>query len=122
VAGGSAAPFAGAPAQSYDPAWAPDGRWLAFAARVNGRTDVFAIRATGGSPIQLTSLGAARAPAFSPDGKQLAFLAIAPASNSFDLWVLDLETGADGTLTPGQPRQITQGMALDADSGVAWGR
>ncbi|MEP7188092.1 MAG: hypothetical protein ABI901_02740 [Roseiflexaceae bacterium] len=130
VAGGSAAPLVGAPAQSYDPAWAPDGRWLAFAGRANGRTDVFAIRSkspatdTGAttSPIQLTSLGTARAPAFSPDGKQLAFLAIAPGSNSFDLWVLDLETSADGTLTPGQPRQITQGMALDADSGVAWGR
>jgi TolB protein len=144
--GGSAEPFPGAPAQSYDPAWSPDGRWLAFAARANGGTDVFAIRSTdssapfdapvplstvegqGGSsrgtdpPIQLTSLGAARAPAFSPDGKQLAFLAIAPGSNSFDLWVIDLEAGADGTLTPGQPRQITQGMALDADSGVAWGR
>jgi TolB protein len=130
MADGDAAPFAGAPEQSYDPAWAPDGRWLAFATRANGRTDVFAIRANGsstasertGSPIQLTSLGTARAPAFSPDGTQLAFLAIAPGSNSFDLWVLDLEISTDGTLTPGQPRQITQGMALDADSGVAWGR
>ncbi|MEO7908027.1 MAG: hypothetical protein ABIV47_00120 [Roseiflexaceae bacterium] len=123
TADGSAAPFPGAPAQSYDPAWAPDGRWLAFAARTNGRTDVFAIRSGAtGSAIQLTSLGAARAPAFSPDGKQLAFLAIAPGSNSFDLWVLDLEVSADGKLTPGHPRQITQGMALDADSGVAWGR
>jgi TolB protein len=118
------------PAQSYDPAWAPDGTWLAFAARANGRTDVFAMRsttsATGagriGPPIQLTSIGTARAPAFSPDGKQLAFLAIAPGSNSFDLWVADLEMDAAGALVPGQPRQITQGMALDADSGVAWGR
>jgi TolB protein len=123
---GSAAPLAGAPAQSYDPAWAPDGAWLAFAARKDGRTDVFAIRSTGagatGPAIQLTSLGSARAPAFSPDGKQLAFLAIAPGSNSFDLWVLDLAAGPDGALTPGQPRKVTQGMALDADSGVAWGR
>jgi TolB protein len=119
---GSATPFPGAPPQSYDPAWAPDGRWLAFAARKDGLTDVFAVRSAGGAPVQLTKLGAARAPAFSPDGKQLAFLAIAPGSNSFDLWVLDLETSADGTLAPGQPRQITQGMALDADSGVAWGR
>ena len=101
-----------------------------FAARPNGRTDLFAIRSNSsatdaggtGLPIQLTSLGAARAPAFSPDGAQLAFLAIAPGSNSFDLWVLDLTTASDGTLTPSQPRQITQGMALDADSGVAWGR
>jgi TolB protein len=78
--------------------------------------------AAGGAPLRLTSLGTARAPAFSPDGKQLAFLAIAPGANSFDLWVMDLQSGADGALQPGQPRQITQGMALDADSGVAWGR
>ncbi len=136
--GSSAAPLPGAPTQSYDPAFSPDGKWLAFAARANGRTDVFTIRSSGlstaagetpstgagaaGTPIQLTSLGTARAPAFSPDGKQLAFLAIAPGGNSFDLWVLDLEAGANGTLTAGPPRQITQGMALDADSGVAWGR
>jgi TolB protein len=139
VAGGDAEPIPGAPAQSYDPAWAPDGKWLAFAARANGRTDVFALRAPAASigaddtfstgaeatpapPIQLTSLGTARAPVFSPDGTQLAFLAIAPGGNSFDLWVLDLAIGADGALVPGQPRQITQGMGLDADSGVAWGR
>jgi len=73
-------------------------------------------------PIQLTNLGTARAPTFSPDGKQLAFLAIAPGGNSFDLWVLDLQPGANGAPQPSQPRQITQGMALDADSGVAWGR
>jgi TolB protein len=128
-ASGGAARLPGAPERSYDPAFSPDGRWLAFAARANGRTDVFALplgpsagsEATG-TPIQLTNIGAARAPAFSPDGTQLAFLAIAPGGNSFDLWMLDLHAGADGTLQPNQPRQITQGMALDADSGVAWGR
>jgi TolB protein len=122
TASGSAAPLPGAPEQSYDPAFSPDGRWLAYAARANGRTDVYAMPASGGPAIQLTSMGSARAPAFSPDGAQLAFLAIAPGGNSFDLWVLDLQPGADGALQPGQPRQITQGMALDADSGVAWGR
>jgi TolB protein len=118
---GIAEPLPGIPEQSYDPAFSPDGRWLAFAARVNGRTDVFAMPGAGGAATQLTSIGAARAPAFSPDGKLLAFLAIAPGSNSFDLWVVDLQAGPDGALQPGQPRQITQGMALDADSGVAWG-
>jgi TolB protein len=119
---GDAAPLPGAPEQSYDPAFSPDGRWLAFAARVNGRTDVFVMLAGGSTPIQLTSMGAARAPAFSPDGAQLAFLAIGPDANSFDLWVLDLEAGPDGALKPGQPRQITRAMSLDADSGVTWGR
>jgi TolB protein len=118
---GGATPLNGIPEQSYDPAFSPDGGWLAFAARADGHTDVFAARAAGGAPVRLTSLGTARAPAFSPDGTLLAFLAIAPGAHSFDLWVVDLETSPEGALVAGQPRQITQGMALDADSGVAWG-
>jgi hypothetical protein len=52
----------------------------------------------------------------------LAFLALTPGANSFDLWVVDLQPGQDGALHPGQPRQITRDMRLDADSGVAWGK
>jgi TolB protein len=120
----------GAPEQSYDPAFSPDGHWLAFAARIPAdssgasgeRTDIFALPAGGGRPIRLTTLGTARAPAFAPGGKQLAFLAIAPGGNSFDLYAVDLQVGASGALQAGQPRQITRDMKLDADSGVAWGR
>jgi TolB protein len=121
-ASGTAEPLPGAPEQSYDPVFSPDGRWLAFAARDGGRTDVFAMPAGGGTPARLTSLGAARAPAFSPDGKLLAFLAIAPGANSFDLWVADLQQGEGGALRTVGPRQITHDMGIDADSGIAWGR
>jgi TolB protein len=120
-ADGSAAPLPDVPEQSYDPAYSPDGRWLAFAARASGRTDLFVLPASGGTPARITSLGTARAPAFSPDGKLLAFLAIMPGANHFDLWVVDLQP-SDGALHPGQPRQITRDMGIDADSGVAWGR
>jgi len=112
-------PQPGAPTQSYDPAFSPDGRWLAFAARADDRTDIFAQPAAGGAPVRLTNLGAARAPAFSPDGKHLAFLAVAAGTNSFDLWVADLQAEA-GTLRAGEPRQMTHDMHLDADSGVSW--
>ncbi|MBK9715433.1 MAG: PD40 domain-containing protein [Kouleothrix sp.] len=118
----SAAPLAGAPAQSYDPAFASDGKLLAFAARDGARTDIFAMPAGGGTPVRLTGMGSARAPAFSPDGTLLAFLALPPATNGFELWVVELQTGADGALQPGQPRQITHDMRLDADSGIAWAR
>lgn len=118
---GAGAPINGAPPQSYDPAHSPDGRWLAFARRHEGGTDVYAMPAAGGDAVRLTASGAARAPAFSPDGTLLAYLAIAPGESGFDLWVVELRRAADGGLAAGEPRRITSGQKIDADSGVAWG-
>lgn len=118
----SGGPIADAPGQSYDPAFSPDGRWLAFARRHEGGTDVYTMPAEGGAAVRLTASGAARAPAFSPDGTQLAYLAVAPGESGFDLWVVDLRRAADGSLAAGEPRRITSGQKIDADSGVAWGR
>ena len=118
---GAVAPLPGAPDQSYDPAFSHDGHWLAFAVRMNGRTDIFAMPGKGGAPVQLTNLGTARAPAFSPDGTKLAFLALAPQATRFDLWVVNLTPEADG-LRVDQPHQITHNAGIDVDSGLAWSR
>ena len=123
VASGVAEPVAGAPEPSYDPAFSPDGVWLAFTARDAGRTDLFALPSGGvGAPQRLTTLGAARAPAFAPDGRLLAFLAMAPGETGFDLWVADLRVAATGTLTAGAPRRVTNGLRLDSDAGLTWAR
>jgi TolB protein len=119
---GMAVPVPGVPEQSYDPAFSPDGRWLAFAGHVDGGTDIFVMPALGGTPTRLTSLGSARTPVFSPDSTALGFLALAPGSNSFDLWLADLQPDTSGSLHAGQPRQITQDMQIDADSGLSWAR
>ncbi|RRR69896.1 MAG: hypothetical protein EI684_14405 [Candidatus Viridilinea halotolerans] len=120
---GTALPVAGAPAPSYDPAFSPDGAWLAFAARDGEQTDIFVLPASGsGTPLRLTTMGLARAPAFAPDGNWLAFLAVAPDSVGFDLWVAPVQRSESGGILVGTPRRLTQGMNLDGDSGVAWGR
>lgn len=36
------------------PAWSPDGQWIAYLKRENGRTQVWRVRAEGGSPQQIT--------------------------------------------------------------------
>jgi TolB protein len=118
--GGEATPLPGAPAPSYDPAFSPDGRWLAFAARAGGGTDVYVMEAGGATARRLTELESARAPAFSPDGTLLAFLAVAPGESGFDLWVVELTAGEGGELTAGTPRRVTTGLGLDADSGLSW--
>jgi TolB protein len=122
-----AAPYPGAPTRSYDPAFSPDGRWLAFAARDNDQTDIWVLPGTappGSSPNpqRLTSMGMARAPAFSPDGRLLAFLAIPPDEQGFELWVSELSQPVDGVLQASDPRQLTSEMGLDADSGLSWAR
>lgn len=119
------APFPGAPSSSYDPVFSPDGAWLIFAARDGEQTDIWALpgNPTDGSsptPLRLTSLGTARAPAFSPDGRKIAFLAIPEGKEGFDLWVADLSVDNRGMLRVDEPRQVTQGMRLDADSGISW--
>lgn len=121
LASGAGGPWEGLPEQSYDPVVSPNGRWLAFAARDAGRTDIFAVPLGGGAPVRLTSLGTARSPAFSPDGRWLAFLAIAPDSHGFDLWVAELQEAQGGALSALSPRQVTQNLGIDADSGLAWG-
>ncbi len=121
LAGGTATPVAGVPTPGYDPAISPDGRWLAFAARDDTRTDIFALSLAGGkAPLRLSDVGAARAPVFSPDGRQIAFLAIAPGESGFDLWLADLSTDASGGLRAGTARRLTTGLRLDADSGLSW--
>lgn len=123
LASGRAEPLAGAPTPAYDPAISPDGRWLAFAARDDSGTDIYALWLAGGSTsLRLTTMGAARAPAFSPDGGQVAFLAIAPGEGGFDLWVADLRLDEAGGLRAGEPRRLTSGLGLDADSGISWAR
>ncbi len=123
---GTSTPFPGAPERSYDPAFSPDGRWLAFASHENEQTDIWVLpgNPTDNSeptPRRLTSLGTARAPVFSPDGKTLAFLAIPPGGRGFDVWLADLDISSN-SIEATQVRQLTKDMKLDPDSGLSWAR
>lgn len=121
IAGGQAAPLAGAPTPAYDPALSPDGNWLVFAVGINGGSDLYAIPATGGSAVRLTDLGTARAPVFSPDGAMLAFLAIPPGGRGFDLFLAGV-TVTEAGFQLDTPRRISTDFAMSADGGLSWVR
>lgn len=118
---GAQQPYPGIPEQAYDPVWSPDGRWLAFAARVENGTDIWVIPHPdlGGGAVRLTNVGNVRAAAWSPDGTQLAYVQVGNAGA--DIYVMPI-TYTNGTVTAGQATALTSKGQLDANSGLSWGK
>lgn len=112
---------------AYDPAWSPDGEWIAFIMREGGKNNIYVIPTDAQkwtdkypTPIQLTTAGAYRAPAWAPDGSKLAFLDLNDVS--FDLYAGAFVVSANGTPTLQSPQKLTDNANIDANSGLSWGR
>jgi len=113
-------PVTDAKGGAYDPAWSPDGQHIAYIVRQNGRHDIWVSRPDGSQAAPITAAGTCRAPTWAPDGGMIAYLS--NPTGYFDLWVVDVAFGDDGTATPSNHRQVTQGAHLDPDSGLSWTR
>ena len=84
------------------PVWSPDGHWLCFATRVNGRRMLVKVAAQGGPMIRVPTPGAINPsdPAWSPDGKFLAFTS--QAGKFFNLYVMPVAGGEPKLITAGE--------------------
>src|SRR5205807_4824540 len=72
--GGIARPVTMHEAHEINPAFSPDGRWIAFSSNRHGSYDVFVVSARGGRPRRLTYDSAADlACGWSPAGKNVLF-------------------------------------------------
>jgi Tol biopolymer transport system component len=78
-----------------------DGRWIAYAANLRGRTHLFKVPTTGGQPIPLTSGRYEEYPSWSPDGKQIAFAAFDSAMARASLVVMSADGGTPTPVTTG---------------------
>jgi TolB protein len=106
-------------AGAYDPAWSPDGRWVAYAARQGNGTAILAIHPDGTGQRALVEGGSNRAPAWSPGGEQLAFVRLKGAG--YGLFQVEL-TAPGGGLAAGRPQEIGDYSDLDPAAGVSWAR
>ncbi len=65
-----------------NPAWSPDGRWIAFTSSRSGKSNIWIIRADGGEAEQLTDVkSGVGGIGWSPDGARIAFTMTEPASD-----------------------------------------
>jgi dipeptidyl aminopeptidase/acylaminoacyl peptidase len=69
-----------------DPAWSPDGRWIAFAGASGGKDALMLVGADGGDPRRLAEMTGTNSPltyegrtiAWSPDSRRVAFVSATP--------------------------------------------
>ncbi|MEP6693483.1 MAG: hypothetical protein ABJB39_02445 [Chloroflexota bacterium] len=116
-----AAPLAikGTTGEAYRPSYSPDGVWITYTLRHDGRNDVHAVEVKTGADVALTSDGKSWNSVFSPDGKQLAFLR--ESGGVIDLYVIDVAEALVGGPVRAAVK-LTRGEGIDGDSRPAWGR
>jgi TolB protein len=95
------------PADDMMPAFAPDGRRIAFASNRYGNWDIFVTTLDGGAPLAVTNDSDDELhPTWSPDGKMVAYCKLGAVSGRWEIWVVDLDR-------PSAPQFLEYGLFPD---------
>lgn len=83
------------------PCWSPDGQWICFAARLEGRRSLFKVPAAGGPMQRITTAGVSSPtePDWSPDGRWIVFTRQA---RDFEICVVPAQGGEARVLVSGE--------------------
>ena len=104
--------------EPYRASFSPDGTWIVYTLRHEGRNDLHAVPLAGGKDITLTNDGKSWNGVFSPDGKQLAFLR--EHDGVVDLYAMDVGDALSGG-SPKGATKLTRGEGIDGASRPSWG-
>lgn len=80
-----------------DHGFSPDGKLLAISHHLEGKSLIYVLPATGGTPRQVTELGPSYWHGWSPDGKTLAYCA--ERNGNYDIYTIAVEGGKETRLT-----------------------
>jgi len=105
--------------EPYRPSYSPDGAWITYTLRHEGRNDVHAVDVKTGQDVALTSDGKSWNSVFSFDSKQIAFLR--ESNGVIDLYAMDVSEALVGGPIRAAVK-LTRGEGIDGDSRPAWGR
>jgi Tol biopolymer transport system component len=91
------------PTWDENPAWSPDGRYIAFIGSSpdgNGSSDIYVVNIDGSQLTNLTNSiaddGSQGPPVWSPDGQNLAFVSY--RKNRYDIYIINVKTGQERPL------------------------
>ena len=96
-------------------AYSPDGRAIVYSSRVDGDSELFAMRADGSRPVRLTTIkGYDGGPFFSPDGKRIVYRSDRQGNDLLQVFTADLKFDASGDIVGiGNERQLTRGETVN---------
>ena len=83
------------------PCWSPDGQWICFATKINGRRSLCKVPTSGGPAQRISTGGVANPtePDWSPDGKWIVFTAM---MGGFEICVVPAQGGTATLLVSGE--------------------
>lgn len=94
------------PSFDTEPAWSPDGSYIAFASDRSGPSDIWIMRSDGTEPINLTrSPSKDSAPSFSADGSHIAY--VSDAFGQTDIWIMRADGSQRRAIYPSPGRDMT---------------